>query len=264
MKDCLAVTPQTRYSDDQTYGFEPGPDIRAVDHGGDALRGDFCTSSTPFRFSVKLPEGNYRVRVILGDTSGARRQMAEVLRRFPPDRIPPADRPYRNLGSFYARLGDVEAVRRYQREFEAAVPVAERDAASRYQWAVLEAWARRDYAAASAQATLVRQALACANCGRYDLGEMWSMAGNDDSTLAALEPVVNSIFTRDQAGDALNYAPALNRLGEIYESKGNKVKAREYYERFIEQWRDADPNFQPRVAEAKRRLAALGTDSPRP
>jgi len=202
--------------------------------------------------------------LFLGDTAGARRQMAELLRRFPFDRIPPADRPYGNLGGFYARLGDVEAVRRYQREFEAAVPVAERGPASRYQWGAAEAWARRDYPAASAQMELARRASACANCWRYEAGEMWSAAGNDDSTLAVLEPVVNSIFARDRTADSYNYAPALNRLGEIYEGKGNKVKAREYYERFIEQWRDADPVFQPRVAEAKRRLAALGSDAARP
>ena len=200
----------------------------------------------------------------LGDTASARRQMADLLHRFPFDRIPPTDRPYGNLGAFYARLGDIEAVRRYQHEYEAAVPPGERDPASRFRWAALEAWARRDYAVASAQMELVRGAMACRNCMRYDAGEMWSAAGNDDSTLAALEPVANSIFTRDQAGDAVNYAPALYRLGEIYEAKGNKAKAREYYERFVEQWRDADPQFQPKVAEAKRRLAALGSDTPRP
>ena len=83
-----------------------------------------------------------------------------------------------------------------------------------------------------------------------------------EGVLAAFEPVVNAIFTRDQAVDALFYAPALNRLGEIYEAKGNKAKAREYYQRFVDQWRDAEPQFQPKVAEARRRIAALGTDAP--
>ncbi len=200
----------------------------------------------------------------MGDTAGARRQMAEVLRRFPLDRIPPVDRPYVNLGAFYARLGDVEAVQRYQREYEAAVPVAERGPAIRYVWGAAVAWARRDYAAASAQFELGRGAAACATCFRYDAAEMWSAAGNDDSTLAALEPVVNGINSRDRTGDAINYAPALYRLGEIYEANGNKAKAREYYDHFVEQWRDADPQFQPKVAEAKRRIAALGSDTPRP
>ena len=198
----------------------------------------------------------------LGDSAGARRQMAEVLRRYPLERIPPTDRPYFNLMNFYGRLGDVEAVRRYQREYEAAVPVTERGPQDRYRLTMSDAWARRDYAAASAQMELARRASACANCWRYDQGEMWSAAGNDDSTLAALEPVVNSINTRDQTSDALYYGPALNRLGEIYEARGDKAKAREYYQRFVDLWRAADPNFQPQVAEARRRIAALGPDAP--
>ena len=53
------------------YGFEPGAKIKDVDRGGpDKLREDFCTSETPFLFSVALPEGNYNVAVTLGDNSG--------------------------------------------------------------------------------------------------------------------------------------------------------------------------------------------------
>jgi lysophospholipase L1-like esterase len=70
MSGYIGVTPQARYSDEAGYGFESGDEIREMDRGGDALLGDFCTSSKPFRFSVRLPEGNYRVKVILGDASG--------------------------------------------------------------------------------------------------------------------------------------------------------------------------------------------------
>ena len=38
-------------------------------------RGDFCTSATPFYFSVALPEGNYKVTVTFGD----RTDLAEAL-----------------------------------------------------------------------------------------------------------------------------------------------------------------------------------------
>ena len=46
----------------------------------------------------------------------------------------------------------------------------------------------------------------------------------------------------------------------MYEAKGDKAKARDYYQRFVDLWRAADPVFQPQVAEAKARLAALGGD----
>src|SRR5690349_3334345 len=55
------VLPTTLYTKELGYGFEPGAQVTCVDHGGDALRGDSCTSSAPFYFSVALPEGNYDV-----------------------------------------------------------------------------------------------------------------------------------------------------------------------------------------------------------
>ena len=52
--------------------------------------------------------------------------------------------------------------------------------------------------------------------------------------------------------------PAIReRLGQIYEAKGNAEKAAENYRAFIELWKNADAELQPRVAEARRRLAKL-------
>src|SRR4051812_8545054 len=67
------VLPTTVYSKELGYGFEPGSNVTGIDRGGDALRGDFCTSDKPdkpFYFSVAVPEGNYRVTVTLGDPQG--------------------------------------------------------------------------------------------------------------------------------------------------------------------------------------------------
>jgi lysophospholipase L1-like esterase len=65
--DHKKVTPETAYSKDLGYGFEPGSKVTAIDRGGDSLAGDFCTSDKPFYFSVAEPEGNYIVTVMLGD-----------------------------------------------------------------------------------------------------------------------------------------------------------------------------------------------------
>ncbi len=68
---CIQVAPDTTYSAERGYGFEPGATITAVNRGGeDPLRAGFCTSDKPFYFSVKLPEGNYHVTVTLGDPKG--------------------------------------------------------------------------------------------------------------------------------------------------------------------------------------------------
>lgn len=67
---CTAVGADTVYSTAQGFGFEPGAAIEAIDRGGDPLAGDFCTGARPFFFSVDLPEGDYRVRLVLGDPAG--------------------------------------------------------------------------------------------------------------------------------------------------------------------------------------------------
>ncbi|OAM89925.1 hypothetical protein AW736_11470 [Termitidicoccus mucosus] len=67
------VRADTFYSAARGYGFEPGAVLREVDRGGDELRGDFVTAGdggAPFKFSVAVPEGNYRVTVTLGDAAG--------------------------------------------------------------------------------------------------------------------------------------------------------------------------------------------------
>jgi lysophospholipase L1-like esterase len=59
------------YSDAVGFGFEPGSDISCLDRSSsDPLRSDFCTSDRPFYFSVKLPEGSYRVSITSGDAAG--------------------------------------------------------------------------------------------------------------------------------------------------------------------------------------------------
>jgi len=69
--DYEQVMPQNIYDRETGFGFEPGTQITCISRPGkDALRDDFCTSETPFFFSVALPEGNYNVTVTFGDAEG--------------------------------------------------------------------------------------------------------------------------------------------------------------------------------------------------
>jgi serine/threonine-protein kinase len=200
--------------------------------------------------------------LIEGDTAKARREMAAAIAHYPPERMAPTDRPYMNFAQFYGRLGDRETVARYRREYEAAIPLAERGPAIRDRWDAAEAWARRDYPAAIAAMRATQVDGHCPHCSLYDQAEMWERDGQPDSARATLERAVSTIAIKDQSDDALNYGPSLKKLGEMYETRGDRVKARDYYQRFVDLWRQADPVFQPQVAEAKRRLAALGGDQP--
>lgn len=62
------VTAVDTYTDQKGYGFDYGTHALAIDRGGsDPLTGDFCTGIGSVFFSAKLPQGNYRVSVTLGD-----------------------------------------------------------------------------------------------------------------------------------------------------------------------------------------------------
>ena len=54
------------------------------------------------------------------------------------------------------------------------------------------------------------------------------------------------------------------RLGQLYEAKGNAAKAADHYGKFIELWKNADPELQPRVEDAKRRRARLVQEGGKP
>jgi lysophospholipase L1-like esterase len=58
------VLPSTIYTSERGYGFDLGSQVETPD-GNSKLAG--CRSDRAFFFSVKLPEGNYRVKVTVGD-----------------------------------------------------------------------------------------------------------------------------------------------------------------------------------------------------
>lgn len=67
----IQVLPETVYTTEKGYGFEFSSALTSQSYNGkDKLKDDFITSKKPFYFSVKLPEGNYNVKVILGDKAG--------------------------------------------------------------------------------------------------------------------------------------------------------------------------------------------------
>jgi lysophospholipase L1-like esterase len=64
----IQVNTKTNYSSSTGYGFDFGTTPKAISRGGkNDLTGGFVTCENPFFFSVKLPEGNYDIKVVTGD-----------------------------------------------------------------------------------------------------------------------------------------------------------------------------------------------------
>jgi tetratricopeptide (TPR) repeat protein len=99
----------------------------------------------------------------------------------------------------------------------------------------------------------------CAACVPFDLARAFDAAGQSDSAAVMFERYLSTPYWL-KAIPSLDMVrlPAIHeRLGQIYESKGNTDKAVEHYRAFIELWKNADPELQPRVTAAKERLKKL-------
>ena len=90
------------------------------------------------------------------------------------------------------------------------------------------------------------------------MGLAFERAGLPDSALAHYQRWANIGENIWEAGVYYHSDPiAYLRLGELYETKGDRAKAIEYYGAFTELWREADPELQPKVRATRQRIAEL-------
>jgi tetratricopeptide (TPR) repeat protein len=57
--------------------------------------------------------------------------------------------------------------------------------------------------------------------------------------------------------DAGHLAHPYVRAGELYEQRGERERAIDYYQRLVDLWQNADPDLQSRVEEVRKRMARL-------
>ena len=86
------------------------------------------------------------------------------------------------------------------------------------------------------------------------LASAYYKSGNLERAKKEYERILSLTSGRIRFGD--NYARSFYMLGKICEQQGNKDKAIENYERFLELWKDANPGFAE-IEDAKKRLVAL-------
>jgi tetratricopeptide (TPR) repeat protein len=100
----------------------------------------------------------------------------------------------------------------------------------------------------------------CTICLSLALGRAFDAAGQPDSAIVQFERYLSTpyAFRADELDlDPASLAPVRERLGQLYEAKGNTAKALEHHRAFVALWKDADPELQPRVAAARARIERL-------
>jgi len=191
----------------------------------------------------------------------ARRRVEEALRRHPLSSMPAADRPYLGLAWFYAEAGRVDRARQLLTEYDATIPERTRRAQPfRHGAAAAVALAEGRVQDAISGYRAWYEADACAVCGLFYLARAYEQAGERDSAIAVYERAVTTPGFARLFEEAATLGPTYKRLGEMYEERGQLDKARDYYGRFVDLWKNADPELQGVVREVKQRLARLASE----
>ena len=172
------------------------------------------------------------------------------------DSLSPRTRPYLFLARLYAQAEHPREANAMMQAFE-RTPGATSLPQSRARHAVLGeiAIAEKRYDDA------VREFIAsdmgeCSSCALPDIARAYDLAGKSDSAIAYFQRFVDHV-ERNAELDAPYLAGAHKRLAELYEAKGDQQRAKSQLAAFIELWKDADPELQPKVKDARTRLAVL-------
>jgi tetratricopeptide (TPR) repeat protein len=86
------------------------------------------------------------------------------------------------------------------------------------------------------------------------LGEAYFKSGEFEKARAEFDAISRVIYDRTFCGDL--WAKSYYWLGQIAEKQGKKSGAVANYQRFLDLWKDADPD-RPEPADARMRLARL-------
>jgi tetratricopeptide (TPR) repeat protein len=198
---------------------------------------------------------------ITGKVDAPRRMVDSALRAWPMDSIPAINRPWLELADFYYRTGSTSEGDRALAQVDPTTLGGTFSLSP--DWV---AGVGKLYGGKPAEALeLFRKSHGfsfCDRCALIEMGQAFDALGQADSALAAYE-AYRDTGSWDDFNRGRLLGPAIYRLGELYEGKGERTKAIESYSRFAEMWKEADPSLQPRVAEAKRRIAQL-TAEPKP
>jgi len=244
----------------------------------DALRGQLASGRRQWREALRITAdrgmgGAYVLRTarralgerfLLAAPAAGRRLLDSALTRYPFDKLPPLDRPYGNLAMAYAASGDIPRAKALMAEYERTPEADHATDAERWGHGArgVIALSEGRTEAAVAEFRQLDAGNSCATCGYPWLARAFEQAGNTDSAEAYYRKFVDTPSSELWYDDA-HLVHALQSLGAIYETRGDKTRALEAYSRLTKLYRNADPEFKPVYQQAHTAMVRL-TAEPRP
>ncbi len=201
-----------------------------------------------------------------GQSARAVRRVEEALAVTPFAKIAPQDRDYIETAMMYARAGQPDKAK-------AVLALRAADKSDTARWRAQTPYLHRAMAEIAIAEHRPKDAISefwkgdslpdgpvddCAPCTYAGLAVAYDKAGIADSAIVYFEKYFTTpSWSRIVSVDFFERGPAAQRLGELYEAKGDRANATKYYEMFVNLWRNADPELQPRVNDVKQRLARM-------
>jgi Flp pilus assembly protein TadD/aminoglycoside phosphotransferase (APT) family kinase protein len=208
----------------------------------------------------------FPIAVFREDQPAAQAVLDGLLKAYPPERMAEPERPLIGLIQAAVIVGDRGTATRMFEEFQ-----RHRGNVPGRAWGFLREGARgqvlsmRKETLPEALAGFHKSAATCSYCVDPPMAVAFERAGMADSALVYLQRWADAGENIWEAGVYWDWAPvAYFRLGELYEARGDRTRAVDYYGRFTELWREADPEFQPKVKDIRRRIAELSAEPRRP
>lgn len=211
-----------------------------------------------YRDAIRLAEISIWSR---RDPERAIREVERVLTRYPPSERDPLDRPGLELARFFARAGHPGRAEALLDEYETRVP-PELRGVDRWELPLTRgvvAMAQGRFPEAIGELRIAEKypLEACLLCPISELALAYDRAGAADSAITYFERYLNSPWAQRIFEDPFKRPYTLERLGQLYDDRGDRENAAKYYAMFVELWKDADSELQPRVQVARRRLQEI-------
>ena len=170
------------------------------------------------------------------------------------------------MGSFYAVAGRTDLARGFLTDYQAVSDTAERRRSGFLVHRLRGDITRAEGRIAESLDEILKGDVredgpvdGCAICLYASLAATFDHGHMTDSAMAHYERYVETPSNWHLGNDHLLLPRILERLGQLHESRGDRQEAVHFYSQFAELWKAADPELQPRVAEARRRIARLST-----
>jgi tetratricopeptide (TPR) repeat protein len=175
------------------------------------------------------------------------------------DSLAPEDRGYAEMAEAYAVAGNIDRARELLDEGERVLDQSflRQVRGSYYSARGYIALAEERFADAVTEFKLMDAELGCTICPLHGMGTAYRLANEPDSAIAVFERYVNTPRSGGVINDAVWLPNVYVQLGELYEERGNRERAADYYNRLVELWQDADPELQPKVEAARAAVARL-------